>query len=277
MPDPAGRADIWLAQESNEPEIVVVGVPWAAESTGIALAPMALRDRLIRFSTYHLEREVDFSDKPVRDEGNWPVSRMSEDELLADIPERLGALPQAALTVFIGGDGVITRALASDPEGGSRSGLIRFSSRPRPDVLGPGLSGRQTVLVGAHSFSASMEEKTESDRAGVSIISSTQIAKEGIRMTIDRSLGALSMCEKIHMSIDLDVLDRSHAPAAPSAIPGGMTARELSEAVRRCARNGKVRSVDLVGVDAEADSEGLTVDAMCHALLSVFAGYAERH
>lgn len=276
MSNPAGRADVWLAQESTGAEVVVVGVPWAKESPGVALAPMALRDRLIRFSTYHLEREVDFSNRPARDEGNWPVSRMSEEELLADIPKRLERLPEAALTVFIGGDGIITRALASDPEGGSRNGLIRFSSRPRPDVLGPGLSGRETVLVGAHSFSASVQEKTESDRAGVSIISSSQIAKEGVRMTIDRSLGALSMCEKIHMSIDLDVLDRSHAPAAPAATPGGMTARELGEAVRRCARNGKVRSVDLVGMDVDADSGGLTVDAMCHAFLSVVAGYAER-
>lgn len=276
MSDTPDRADVWLAQEAGQPEIVVVGVPWTQDAPGVALAPLSLRDRLNRFSTYHIDREVDFSPRTVRDEGNWPVSRMGLDELLIDIPDRLERLPEAALTVFIGGDGAITRALASEAEGATRKGLIRFSSRPRPDVLGPGLSGREAVLVGAHSFSASMGEKEESDRAGVSVISSSQIAKEGIRMTIDRSLGALSMCERIHMSIDLDVLDRSHAPAARSAIPGGMTTRELGEAVRRCARNGKIRSVDLVGVDVNADLEWLTVDAMCHALLSVIAGFSER-
>lgn len=276
MSDSLGRADVWLAQESAEPELVVVGVPWSPDAPGVALAPMAMRDRLMGFSTLHIERDVDLAGTPVRDEGNWPVNRMGREELIADIQRRRASLPEAGLTVFIGGDVAMTRPLAADPAGGTRHGLIRFSSRPRPDVVGTGISGREVVLVGAHSFAASAAEKDESDRAGVTVISNAQMATEGVRMSIDRSLGALSMCERIHVSVDLDVLDRSHAPGATSAIPGGMTARMLSEAVRRCTKNGKVRSVDIVGADVDADRNGLTVDAMCHAFLSAVAGYAER-
>lgn len=276
MSDSRGRADSWLAQESEEPEIVVVGVPWAEDSPGVALAPLAMRDRLAGFSTFHIERDVDLSGTRVSDYGNWPVGRIARDDLHDYIVRRHSQLPETGLTVFLGGNGAITQPLAADPEGGSRNGLIRFSSRPRPDAIGPGLSGREVVLIGAHSFAASGEDKEKSDRAGVTIISSTQIATEGVRMTVDRSLGSLSMCESIHVSIDLDVLDRSHAPGATTAIPGGMTPRVLSDAVRRCAKNGKVKSVDVVGVDVEADVNGLTVDAMCHAFLSAVAGYAER-
>ena len=55
-----------------------------------------------------------------------------------------------------------------------------------------------------------------------------------------------------------------------------MTVRDLAEGVRRCARNPKVVSIDLVEVDPEADRDGLTLDAMAHLALSAVAGYAER-
>jgi arginase family enzyme len=35
-------------------------------------------------------------------------------------------------------------------------------------------------------------------------------------------------------------------------------------------------AIDLVEVDAEADRDGLTLDAMAHLMLSAVAGYAER-
>jgi arginase family enzyme len=55
-----------------------------------------------------------------------------------------------------------------------------------------------------------------------------------------------------------------------------MTLRDLAEGVRRCARNPKVVSMDFVEVDAGADRDGLTLDAMAHVALSAVAGYAER-
>jgi arginase family enzyme len=38
----------------------------------------------------------------------------------------------------------------------------------------------------------------------------------------------------------------------------------------------KVAAMDLVEVDAAADENGLTLDAMAHIFLSAVAGYAER-
>ena len=66
------------------------------------------------------------------------------------------------------------------------------------------------------------------------------------------------------------------APGCPGARPGGLSVRDLAEGVRRCARNPKVVSIDLVEVDPEADRDGLTLDAMAHLMLSAVAGYAER-
>jgi hypothetical protein len=55
-----------------------------------------------------------------------------------------------------------------------------------------------------------------------------------------------------------------------------MTPRNLAEGVRISARHPLVKWVDFVEVDAEADSDGATLDAMAHLFLAAVAGYAER-
>ena len=88
--------------------------------------------------------------------------------------------------------------------------------------------------------------------------------------------GLAERCDSIYVDVDIDVLDRAFAPACPGARPGGMTLRDLSEGVRLCARHPQVRWIDFVEVDAEADQDGLTLDAMAHLFLSAVGGYAER-
>ena len=51
---------------------------------------------------------------------------------------------------------------------------------------------------------------------------------------------------------------------------------ELALGVRTCASHPLVRAMDFVEVDAEADVNGLTLDAMAHIVLSAAAGLAER-
>ena len=78
------------------------------------------------------------------------------------------------------------------------------------------------------------------------------------------------------MGVDVDVLDRSVAPACHGARPGGIGVRALAEGVRLAAGHPKVATIDFVEVDAEADRDGITLDVMAHLMLSAVAGYAER-
>lgn len=269
------RADIWLAGETAQPEIVLAGVPWSPVSNGVALAPMAMRDRLHRFSTYHSERSTDFSDVPVADQGNWPVTGLDETGLRDYVVERLERLPESSrLNLFVGGDARITpRLLAAYPEA-AKSALIKFSCKPPDDYSD--LVGHQMVLIGLHTFAAGADAVSISESARAIAITNDRIDKEGVRMTIDRALGKLSMIETIHVSVDVDALDQSQAPGSATSMPGGLTVRQLSEAVRRCGANGKVKSMDFVGADVETDVSNLTIDALSHLVLSAVAGYAER-
>lgn len=273
MREQPARADLWLAQESPDPEMLVVGIPWAREWEGMAMAPLALRDRLHRFGTFHVERETDISDVTVTDLGNWPVDRMEPAELGRYLAQRCADLPPARLMVFVGGDDSITSSVLPALDGRKTSGLIRFSNRTLEDA--EPLVGVDTVYVGAHSFAAGAPSPSD-DRSHTTVISIAQVEKAGATVTVDRALGILSMCDAIHVSVDVDTLDQAIAPGSATSLPGGMTVRQLGEAVHRCGASAHVSSMDFVGADVDSDISNLTIDAMCHLFLSAVTGYAER-
>lgn len=215
------RADVWLAQDSPDPEILVVGVPWAVDSRA-DLAPGALRERLHRFSTSAEEWGVDLSSLRVRDEGNWAVSEMGEPEMAVMVQDLAGALPAGPLRLYLGGDSAITSVAGNTED----ANVIRFARNADPLA------------------------------------------------TVDEQLFAGAGAN--HVSVDLAVLDRVYAPGARGARPGGLHISPLADAVRRSARHPSMVSFDFVGVDPELDSDGLTLDAMAHLLLSAVAGKRER-
>lgn len=289
------RAGAWLAGEAPDAEVLVVGVPNSRSSLSPSRAdmtPLAVRDRLDRFSTYHGEMDIDFSTVPVKDMGNWPVSETEPVDLLSQLPELASQLPEAPLTLFIGGDNAITRPLV-----GARSddmttvGLITFDAHhdvreyDEPTNGSPirglveehGLPGAHVVQIGIHSFANSAAYRSWCDDAGITTVTVEQVEKIGMRAAVDVAVSQLSaLCDQIYVDVDVDVLDRSFAPGCPGSRPGGLTIRQLSEGVARCAAHHSVTAMDFVEVDAEADRDSLTVDATAHLLLTAIAGYATR-
>ncbi len=289
------RADVWLAQDHPDPEVLVVGVPSSKASLSPSradLTPLAVRDRLGRFSTYHGEWDVDFGGIPVRDEGNWAVSELDMHLMPAEVEKLAMDLPRVPLTIFLGGDNAITRPLARalGPDLG-RVGLITFDSHhdvrtltmgptngtPVRGLLEDGLPGGNVVQIGIHSFANSFEYRRYCDEQGVSVITNDAVEAEGMSSIVEGALSSLSeKCDVVYVDVDVDVLDRSVAPACHGARPGGIGVRALAEGVRLAAGHPKVATIDFVEVDAEADRDGITLDVMAHLMLSAVAGYAER-
>jgi formimidoylglutamase len=290
------RADIWLAQDHPDPEILVVGVPSSRASLSPSradLTPLELRRRLSRFSTYHSEWGIDFGSVTVRDQGNWPVSELDMHQIPRAIEQLAGELKPAPLTLFLGGDNAITRPLVNaQSKHSTRVGLVIFDAHHdvRTLDLGPsngapvrglieedGLPGPNVAQIGIHSFANSAGYRAYCEEQGVTVLTVADIEQRGIGSVVEDALTVLTVkCDVIYVDVDVDVLDRAHAPACPGARPGGMSIRDLAEGVRRCARHPKVTAMDFVEVDAEADRDGLTLDGMAHLLLSAVAGYAER-
>jgi formimidoylglutamase len=290
------RADVWLAQEHPDPDLIVVGVPSSKASLSPSradLTPLAVRDRLARFSTFHGEWGIDFGGITVSDEGNWAVSELDMHHMPDAVEQLSRSLPEVPLTLYLGGDNAITRPLvrAAAAERG-RVGLITFDAHHdvRTLALGPtngspirglidedGLSGANIAQIGIHSFANSAEYRAYCDDQGVTVLTVGDVEQRGIGSVVEDALTVLTAkCDAIYVDVDIDVLDQALAPGCPGSRPGGMRVRDLAEGVRRCARHDKVIAMDFVEVDAEADRDGLTLDAMAHLVLASVAGFSER-
>ncbi len=290
------RADVWLAQESPDPQLLVVGVPSSTASltrSRADLTPFELRNRLDRFSTFHGELEADFSGLRVRDEGNWPVSTLDMNQMPAEVVDRASRLDPTPLVLFLGGDNAITRPLVKAmPAPLQRVGVITFDAHHdvRTLELGPangtpirglieedGLPGENVIQIGIHSFANSAVYRDYCLEQGIVVETMRDIERDGIESIVTKALESLARrCDAIYVDVDVDVLDRALAPGCPGARPGGMTIRQLARGVELCARHPKVRAMDLVEVDASADVDGLTLDAMAHLFLTAAAGLSLR-
>lgn len=290
------RADMWLAGEDPEPDIMVVGVPSSTASLSPSradLTPGAVRERLPRFSTYHSEYQVDFGDIPVADIGNWAVSELGMNEMPAAVEELARHLPDTPLTLFLGGDNAITRPLVkARSEELIRVGVITFDAHHdvRSLVGGPsngspirglveedGLPGANIHQIGIHSFANSAQYRAYCDKVGISVTTVRQVEEIGVEDAVGNALTSLAeRCDTIYVDVDIDVLDRAFAPACPGAQPGGMTVRQLANGVRLCGAHPKVSAIDFVEVDASVDPNGLTLDSMAQLVLTAVVGFAAR-
>ena len=59
----------------------------------------------------------------------------------------------------------------------------------------------------------------------------------------------------MYVSIDIDVIDPSFAPATGYREPGGLTSRELLYLIQRINKVKSLRAVDIVEINPEKDKE----------------------
>ena len=80
--------------------------------------------------------------------------------------------------------------------------------------------------------------------------------------------------EKVWVSLDLDSIDESVAPASPMATSGGLTYREVSHLLNYIGKRFEVVGMDVVELVPEKDREGKTA-ALAFELIA--AGFGSRH
>jgi agmatinase len=83
-------------------------------------------------------------------------------------------------------------------------------------------------------------------------------------------------CDGVFLSVDIDVCDPGHAPGTGTPEPGGLTARQLLDSVRRIAYELPVVGVDVVEVSPPYDHAEVTSFLANRVVLEALSGIARR-
>jgi formiminoglutamase len=276
-------------------DLAVLGVPSFATSisqTGAHATPAAVRRALARFSTWSASRQIDVAellapwdrgdveDPDIAVEGEWRVRTAAST-----------AAAKSRLMVAIGGDNSLTYPVMAGVFGDdlANAGLVtldahhdlregRSNGTPVRDLIEAGLPGERIAQVGIADWANSRSYATEAHARGVTVIGRDEVARRGIDACMHDALEVAGAGGAgVYVDLDMDVCDRSVAPACPASLPGGLSAAEVTQAAYLAGRDSRVRAVDIAEIDAThdaADERTVRLAALC--ILEIAAGLALR-
>jgi formiminoglutamase len=193
--------------------------------------------------------------------------------------------------VALGGDNALTVPVALGAWGARIpvSGLVtldahhdlrdgRSNGSPVRRLIEAGLAGERVVQVGIADFANSADYARRAADLGITVVRRGVLLSRPIADVMNEALEvAAAAGGPVHVDLDVDVCDRSVAPACPASVPGGIAAHELRSAARVAGAHPAVTSIDLAEVDASRDSsDGRTVRLVALCVLEAAAGLSER-
>lgn len=105
----------------------------------------------------------------------------------------------------------------------------------------------------------------------------TEIVARGFGAVIEEVIeAAMDECDGVFLSVDIDVVDPGSAPGTGTPEPGGLSSRELLDAVRTIAYRVPLFGVDVVEVSPPFDHADITALLGNRVVLEALSGMAKR-
>jgi len=105
----------------------------------------------------------------------------------------------------------------------------------------------------------------------------SEITHRGLDAVLDEAFTiATTDCDAVFLSVDVDVVDPGHAPGTGTPEPGGLTSRQLLDAVRRIAMELPLGGMDVVEVSPPYDHAEVTAYLGNRVVLEALSGIAWR-
>lgn len=288
------RAGGWPAPTRGH-DILIVGVPTHTTSLSPTHAegtPNAIRQALRRYSldyVTHDGRQIDLSGLSIADLGD--LEDVDSDQGRMHAITQISQWASTPLVIALGGDNAATypvaRAIAGDRL--ESAGLItldahfdlrdgRSNGSPVRELLESGLRGEQIVQIGIADFANSSAYAQRAHEAGITVVPGSDLNPDNLESIAEHALSLASAGGgPIHVDIDVDVCDRSVAPATPASLPGGLQAAELRRIVRRLAQHPAVASFDITEIShADDTADQRTVRLAALLVLEIITGYGLR-
>jgi agmatinase len=299
------RCNLEDAPTYADADVVILGAPFdggTSHRPGARFGPMAIR------MTDYLPHDGSRPSLALRTDGlvDLTVRDAGDVEMYSgDIEKSLPALESAvekvaragAIPVVLGGDHSIAYPDAkgvANVVGHGRVSMIHFDAhadtgniafgslwghgQPMRRLIESGaLRGDRFLQVGLRGYWP--EPETLDWMAGQRMRSfeMTEIGHRGLDECLTEAFGiATDDCDGVFLSVDVDVCDPGHAPGTGTPEPGGLSARQLLDAVRRICLELPVIGIDVVEVSPPYDHAEITAALANRVVLESLSAIARR-
>jgi agmatinase len=288
-----------------EADVVIIGAPFdggTSHRPGTRFGPMAIRqtDYLAPDgSRPHLALRVDaLRDLTVVDAGDVEMYSGDTERSIASLEEAVHTVAASgAVPLVLGGDHTIA---LPDATGVARhlgfgrvsmlhfdahadTGHIEFGSlyghgQPMRRLIESGaLRGDRFLQIGLRGYWPPPETLSWMSDQRMRSYEMTEIGARGLSTCLTEAFEiALDECDGVFLSVDVDVCDPGHAPGTGTPEPGGLSARQLLDSVRRIFVELPVVGMDVVEVSPPYDHAEITAALANRVVLEALSGMAAR-
>ncbi len=285
---PFGGSGAFSAEEAD---VVVWGVPTdcgaGTGKLGAAAGPGVIRAASNIWNTVRTSGGYEFAKHgKIVDLGDVDLDGVAREDVHDAIRAAAPGMPEARLTVAIGGDHSVTMPILESSE--ETWGLIYFDAHPdciehyggdrrshacvlKRLVEAGRVDPAHSILIGVRVPEA--EEVGWLRDRGIETVTSWQVYRVGIEEVCAHALDRAADLPR-YLSIDMDVLDACCVPGVENPEAGGLSSREMLRACELLA--GEVRALDLVEVTGGSDPAGITAKAAARVLLDLAGGHVQK-
>jgi len=263
-----------LQKELADADYIIVGVPFDATSTyrsGSRFAPHAIREASLNIETYSFRTGIDLEELKLHDAGDLHVTGDADETLkrLKLVTNEL--ISRGKTPVFLGGEHTITLG-AVEGIGGDLA-LVCFDAHLdlRNEYMSQTVChatvmrrvsemARLSRIVEVGIRAACKEEIEYAEDKKIDYITSYQIMQAGVEKTANKIDALLAGCDRVYLTVDMDVLDPAFAPAVQNPEPEGLSIHILLNLLTElCDR--RIVAFDLVEVAPHYDSGTTAIQA----------------
>ena len=299
------RCDWGEPETYADADVVILGAPFdggTSHRAGTRFGPQHIRQTCYLphdgSRPSHALRVDALQDLRVYDAGDVEMYSGDAARSVRDLQEAVHAVTAAgAIPLVLGGDHTITwpdAAGVAQHRGQGRISMIHFDAhadtgdvefgslighgQPMRRLIESGaLRGDRFLQMGLRGYWPGPETLAWMAEQGMRSYEMTEIGARGLTECLTEAFGiAMDDCDGVFLSVDIDVCDPGHAPGTGTPEPGGLTARQLLDSVRRIAYELPVVGIDVVEVSPPYDHAEITSFLANRVVLEALSGMARR-
>jgi len=162
--------------------------------------------------------------------------------------------------------------------GATQFGSLTGHGTPMRRLIESGAArGDRFLQIGLRGYWPEPETLAWMATQGMRSFEMTEVVERGLDACLTEAMEiATDECDGVFLSVDVDVVDPGAAPGTGTPEPGGLTARQLLDAVRRIAMEVPLAGVDLVEVSPPYDHADVTAFLGNRVVLEALSGVAWR-